>query len=307
MRASLRSANIPMAPLSFIRFEDPNGIIRYGEPTQKDLTSGLLNTTIKVLEGDPFGELIPSGEEATVVRVRTDSGCQSITFGLLIAQYVLPGALSTRIDPNHSMYWAELQKARPRGQPRHRAVPGCFYQACGRASRFVTPNKFMTLLLIRVGPYDDVHVHPDATSKLDYEGELCVVIGKDCKNITEDHALDHVLGYTIGNDISARNFQLPNVSGGQFCYAKSFDGFAPIGPAIATTHAVPNPQVLSYVTRVDGETRQETSTDDMIWTVRQIIAHLSRGTTLRKGTVIMTGTPAGEISILSGIFLCSRC
>ncbi|GAB1218323.1 hypothetical protein ATERTT37_007577 [Aspergillus terreus] len=186
-----------MAPLSFIRFEDPNGIIRYGEPTQKDLTSGLLNTTIKVLEGDPFG------------------------------------------------------------------------------------------------PYDDVHVHPDATSKLDYEGELCVVIGKDCKNITEDHALDHVLGYTIGNDISARNFQLPNVSGGQFCYAKSFDGFAPIGPAIATTHAVPNPQVLSYVTRVDGETRQETSTDDMIWTVRQIIAHLSRGTTLRKGTVIMTGTPAG--------------
>lgn len=144
------------------------------------------------------------------------------------------------------------------------------------------------------GPYDDVHVHPDATSMLDYEGELVVVIGKDAKNVSEDDALSYVLGYTIGNDVSARNFQLPDVSGGQFCYAKSFDGFAPIGPAICTAKAVPDPQALSYMTRVNGDARQETSTDDMIWTVKQIISHLSRGTTLRKGTVIMTGTPSGE-------------
>ncbi|KUL81622.1 hypothetical protein ZTR_10595 [Talaromyces verruculosus] len=143
------------------------------------------------------------------------------------------------------------------------------------------------------GPYDEVHVHPDATSMLDYEGELVVVIGRNAKNVSEDDALDHVLRYTMGNDVSARNFQLPDVSGGQFCYAKSFDDFAPIVPVIATTKAIPDPQALKYITRVNGEKRQETTTDDMVWTVRQIIHHLSRGTTLRKGTIIMTGTPSG--------------
>lgn len=143
------------------------------------------------------------------------------------------------------------------------------------------------------GPVDDIPIHPDAQEKLDFEGELCVIIGRDAKNVPELDALDYVLGYCIGNDISARHFQLPDVSGGQYCYAKSFDSFAPIGPAIWSTEIVPDPQKLKYRTMVNGEKMQETGTGDMIWTVRQIIAHLSRGTTLRKGTVIMTGTPSG--------------
>jgi transcription initiation factor TFIIH subunit 2 len=143
------------------------------------------------------------------------------------------------------------------------------------------------------GPLDDVIIHQDAQSQLDYEGELTVIIGKDGKNIPEEQSLDYVLGYTVGNDVSARNFQLQPASGGQFCYAKSFDGFAPIGPCIVSAAIVPDPQQLKYVTRVDGQVRQQTGTSDMIWTVKQIIAHLSRGTTLRKGTVIMTGTPSG--------------
>lgn len=138
-----------------------------------------------------------------------------------------------------------------------------------------------------------MHVHPDATPMLDYEGELTVLIGKDAKNVSESDALSYVLGYTIGNDVSARNFQLPDVSGGQFCYAKSFDTFAPIGPAIITTHTVPDPHALNYVTRVNREQRQATPTNDLIWTIPQIIAHLSRGTTLKAGTLIMTGTPSG--------------
>jgi 2-keto-4-pentenoate hydratase/2-oxohepta-3-ene-1,7-dioic acid hydratase in catechol pathway len=128
---------------------------------------------------------------------------------------------------------------------------------------------------------------------LDYEGELTVLIGKDAKNVSEEHALDFVLGYTAGNDVSARNFQLPETSGGQFCYAKSMDGFAPVGPAIFSKEVIPDPQKLNYVVKVNGVEKQSTGTDDMIWTVRQIIAHLSRGTTLRKGTLIMTGTPSG--------------
>jgi 2-keto-4-pentenoate hydratase/2-oxohepta-3-ene-1,7-dioic acid hydratase in catechol pathway len=143
------------------------------------------------------------------------------------------------------------------------------------------------------GPTDDIPIHADAQVKLDFEGELCVVIGKDAKNVLDSNALDYVLGYCIGNDVSARNFQLPEASGGQFCYAKSFDRFAPIGPAIWSKELVPDPQKLKYKTLVNGEVLQETETGDMIWTVAQIIAHLSRGTTLRKGTVIMTGTPSG--------------
>lgn len=143
------------------------------------------------------------------------------------------------------------------------------------------------------GPFDPVTIIKDAQSQVDYEGELTVIIGKDGKNISEADALDYVLGYTVGNDVSARFFQLPPNSGGQFCYGKSFDSFAPIGPCIVSPNLIPDPQKLDYVTRVNGQIRQQTSTSDMIWSVKQIIVHLSRGTTLRKGTAIMTGTPSG--------------
>ena len=145
-----------------------------------------------------------------------------------------------------------------------------------------------------IGSDTPIPVHPGCQSMLDYEGELTVIISRDCKNLPTEFALeDVVLGYTAGNDVSARNFQLPAVSGGQFCYAKSFDGFAPIGPTIVAPALVPDPQALHYVTRVNGEVRQQTGTDDMYWSVKQIIHHLTQGTTLRAGTVIMTGTPSG--------------
>ncbi|KAJ5391151.1 fumarylacetoacetate hydrolase family protein [Penicillium cosmopolitanum] len=143
------------------------------------------------------------------------------------------------------------------------------------------------------GPFEKINIHADAREFLDYEGELTVVIGKDAKDVTEDTALDYVLGYTAGNDLSARNFQLPENSGGQYCYAKSFDKFAPIGHAIVAAEEIHDPQALRLTTKVNGVVKQETSTADMIWTVRQLITHLSRGTTLRKGTLIMTGTPSG--------------
>ena len=128
---------------------------------------------------------------------------------------------------------------------------------------------------------------------LDYEGELTVIIGRDAKNVPAADALSYVLGYTVGNDVSARNFQMPDTSGRQFCYAKSFDEFAPIGPAIVSTSVIPDSQKLKHVTKVNGQKRQETGTEDMIWSVAQIIEHLSCGTTSRAGTVIMAGTPSG--------------
>ncbi|TDZ15875.1 Uncharacterized protein Cob_v011260 [Colletotrichum orbiculare MAFF 240422] len=143
------------------------------------------------------------------------------------------------------------------------------------------------------GPTDPIPVHPDAQGQLDYEGELCVVIGRDAKNVSASDAAEYVLGYTAGNDVTARNFQVPDASGGQYSYSKSFDGFAPIGPAIWSPAVVPDPRALRYRTLVNGAVRQETATSDMIWSVAQVVAHLSRGTTLRRGTVVMLGTPGG--------------
>lgn len=140
------------------------------------------------------------------------------------------------------------------------------------------------------GPYDDIPV--DAVSQeLDYEGELCIVIGKDVKNLREDQdPLDYVLGYTVGNDVSSRYWQNP-ARLSQHGYAKSFDKFAPIGPAIVSRKAVGDPERLKLKTWVNGESRQDSCTDDLIFKIESIIRHLSQGTTLRQGTLIMTGTP----------------
>ncbi|KAJ5148298.1 hypothetical protein N7526_001650 [Penicillium atrosanguineum] len=105
------------------------------------------------------------------------------------------------------------------------------------------------------GPFETIPIHRDAQSQLDYEGELTVVIGKDAKNVPTENALDYVLGYTAGNDLSARNFQLPEASGGQFCYAKSFDKFAPIGHILINAQEMPDPQQLSLVTKVNGQVK----------------------------------------------------
>lgn len=142
---------------------------------------------------------------------------------------------------------------------------------------------------------EEIPIDLEAQAELDYEGELCVIIGKTCKNLDKSTAdpLDYVLGYTVGNDVSARSWQVPNMSGGQHGYAKAFDKFAPIGPSIVSTSVIPDPSKLHLTTKVNGEPRQETGTDDLLFDVRTIIRHMSRGKTLRPGTVIMTGTPSG--------------
>lgn len=116
-------------------------------------------------------------------------------------------------------------------------------------------------------------------------------MGKDAKNLRPDESVfDYILGYTVGNDLSARYWQWPKMSGSQHGYAKSFDNFGPIGPVIASTKQVPDPEVLRLNTWVNGESRQDFKTDDLVFGIDAIIRFLSQGMTLRKGTVIMTGT-----------------
>ena len=140
------------------------------------------------------------------------------------------------------------------------------------------------------GPTADIHVPRDLTCQVDWEIELGVVIGRGGKRIPESRALEHVFGYTVLNDLSARDLQF---SRNQWFYSKSLDEFLPAGPCVLTADEVPDPQGLELILRVNGEVRQHGFTRDMIFSIAAAIADLSRGITLLPGDVIATGTPAG--------------
>ena len=129
-------------------------------------------------------------------------------------------------------------------------------------------------------------------AELDYEVELTFIIGKPCRNVTPEEALDYVLGYTVGNDVSSRFWQ-KNAGAGQWIKGKSFDTFSPLGPVLVTSQEIKDPQKLQVSTRVNGELRQNSNTADMIFPIRDIISWMSQDTTLLPGTVVMTGTPEG--------------
>ncbi len=130
------------------------------------------------------------------------------------------------------------------------------------------------------------------SDRVDYECELVVIIGRHCKNVAASNALDFVLGYTVGNDISARDWQRQG-GGGQWIRGKTFDTFAPLGPVLVTADELPDPQDLSLRTRVNGELLQDWTTADMIFSVADLVEFLSGSTTLLPGTAIFTGTPHG--------------
>ena len=130
------------------------------------------------------------------------------------------------------------------------------------------------------------------SDKVDYEGELGVVIGRPCKNVTPEEALSYVLGYVAANDVSARDWQKEK-GGGQFCRGKSFDTFCPVGPCLVTTDELPDPSNLTIRTFVNQDKMQDSSTADMIFNIPTLISFLSGSTTLLPGTLILTGTPSG--------------
>jgi 2,4-diketo-3-deoxy-L-fuconate hydrolase len=142
-----------------------------------------------------------------------------------------------------------------------------------------------------IGPDAEIPAHLGVTSSLDYEVELTVVIGTPGANIPAERALEHVFGYTVGNDVSAREVQRRH--GGQWLKGKSLDGTCPLGPWIVTSDEIADPQKLEVSTRVNGEERQRSSTDLMIFPVADLIARLSEGMTLQPCDILLTGTPEG--------------
>ncbi|RAK98333.1 fumarylacetoacetate hydrolase family protein [Aspergillus ibericus CBS 121593] len=144
------------------------------------------------------------------------------------------------------------------------------------------------------GPTDEIPVSRMAQrgEGLDYECELVAVIGKEAKDVPESQALDYVLGYAVGNDVSHREWQL-KLGGGQWGLGKGFDGWAPFGPGIVSSKLIHDPNSLQISTKLNGRTVQSSSTKDMIFNVAKTVSFLSQGTTLLPGDVIFTGTPQG--------------
>jgi len=216
-----------------------------------------------------FWSSLPSVRQALPTLPRIDVAGQRI--GAPIAR---PGALLC-IGLNYAAHAAESGSAPP-------VEPVMFYKASN------------TL----VGPYDSVPI-PRGSKKTDWEVELAVVIGRRARYLSDvDAALDCVGGYALSNDLSEREFQLER-SGGQWSKGKSCEGFNPMGPWLVTADEV-RPQELGLRSWVNGEPRQDSSTADMVFSVAQLIWHLSQFTVLDPGDVINTGTPQGVA--LSGRF-----
>ncbi len=154
------------------------------------------------------------------------------------------------------------------------------------------PVVFMKNPAAATGHLQPIRLPRVCADEVDYECELGVVIGRDCRDVPAAQALDVVAGYLPANDVSARVWQMQR-GGSQWVRGKSFDTFAPVGPFLVTRDEVPNPNALAIRTRLNGELLQDSNTADMIFDVATVISFLTQDTTLRAGTLILTGTPQG--------------
>ncbi|HYS98927.1 MAG TPA: fumarylacetoacetate hydrolase family protein [Candidatus Dormibacteraeota bacterium] len=191
-----------------------------------------------------------------------------------------------------------VQLLAPLPQPRGNVIAiGRNYQAHAEESARATgkvvdpPTVFSKAITSVAGPHDDIRIDASVTSQVDWEVELGVVVGRSGINIKRERSLDHVFGYVTVNDVSARDVQFG--WGGQYFKGKSLDGFCPVGPWIATRDEIPDPQALRLLLRVNGETKQDGNTRDMIYPVDAVIEWVSKGMTLLAGCIIATGTPDG--------------
>ncbi|MFK0173793.1 fumarylacetoacetate hydrolase family protein [Streptomyces sp. NPDC090306] len=188
---------------------------------------------------------------------------------------------------------ADVELLSPLTAPQKIVCIGLNYADHIRETGLETPSAplaFVKTAHTLTGPTAPVHVARGTTAQLDWEAELAVVVGRTARNVTAEQAAEHVFGYTVANDVSARDAQFAD---GQWFRGKNFDDFCPLGPWIVTADEVPDPQDLAVTARVNGTTVQDSSTKEMIFGVAETIAYLSRFMTLFPGDVIATGTPHG--------------
>jgi 2-keto-4-pentenoate hydratase/2-oxohepta-3-ene-1,7-dioic acid hydratase in catechol pathway len=178
-------------------------------------------------------------------------------------------------------------------QPGKVVAVGLNYRDHIREARMTAPEVpliFAKLPSSVIGPDEPIVIDPNLTRRVDWEGELAVVVGRRMRNVTEADALGHVRGYLAANDVSARDIQAAD---GQWVRAKSLDTFCPLGPQMVEAEQIADPQALALRTRVNGETVQDSSTAEMIFGIAELLAFCSRSFTLEPGDVVLTGTPWG--------------
>jgi acylpyruvate hydrolase len=224
-----------------------------------DLSGHLVHSLMELLTDESTMDRVKRAAEAF-----TGNGPEmaSLTLGPPVAK---PGKILC-IGQNYADHCAEQNKPLP--------------------ERPILFSKFSTCVI----PSGFQIIKPAETEMLDYEVELVVVIGRRAKGVRREDALDHVAGYMIGNDVTARDIQKRD---GQWTRGKSFDTFAPIGPFLVTTDEIPDPGVLDLKTWVNGELRQDSNTKNLVFDVPHLIENLSAGITLEPGDLIFTGTPGG--------------
>ena len=233
----------------------------------------------RVIAADELGPLVPNTMDELLADWTSGSARLSEA-----AQHASAGAGSS-LDDTHLLA--------PLARPGKIACAGVNYKLHASEQNREAPDhpvmfaKFATAV---VGPGDDIRWSPKLTQAVDFEAELAVVIGRSCRRVSVDSALDFVAGYTCLNDVSARDLQY---SDKQFVRSKSLDTFCPIGPWLATPEEIPDPQNLSIKCIVNGEVMQDSNTNDMVFSVAELVSFCSQAFTLEPGDVIATGTPGG--------------
>lgn len=207
----------------------------------------------------------------------------------------LAGELFGKLTPNGSP--TPIKKRLAPLEPANIFCIGLNYREHAAESGQALPERpviFMKPTTCVIGPGDAIQIPAscDPAGEVDYECELAVVIGKAARNVSVADALKYVLGYTAANDVSARKWQKAG-GGGQWIRGKSFDTFCPLGPVLVTADEITDPMGLRIRTVLNGQTMQDHTTGDMIFSVSELVSRLSQDTTLRPGTIILTGTPQG--------------
>ncbi|KYZ78123.1 5-carboxymethyl-2-hydroxymuconate isomerase [Anaerosporomusa subterranea] len=235
-------------------------------------TTGVGLTMLDVIQqGEPALQRI----RTIIEKAKTDTDCPSIPLSSvkISAPIERPPKNIFCIGKNYTEHALEFDKTKDANiaVPKH-------------------PVVFTKAATAIIGHQDVIHSHSDVTSELDYEVELAVIIGKQGYKISAEDAMDYIFGYTIINDITARDLQKKHL---QWFLGKSLDTFAPMGPYLVHKSALPHPDCLSIRSKVNGEIRQDANTKDLVFSIPTLIATISAGITLEPGDIIATGTPAG--------------
>lgn len=276
-----------------IRFEANDGVLHCGEPLveETDDVSRLADagklTALVVIGEDVFADSARLGKEEKTVKK---------LYG------PLTGAQVPIIRCVGLNYMKHIKEAGRKPPP----YPSIFFKPSDCVADYGAEIAIPTLAQDEQCDYEGELVSPLQPALRQchaHETGQVIVVRRDGKDIREEEALQYVAGYVAGNDISARKWQRdPEYAGGvpQWGFSKGFDQYAPLGPCIVSPSILGDASCLTLQTFVNGELRQDTNTNDMIFGVKKLVAFLSQGTTLRKGSLIMTGTPSGELSTFSG-------